>query len=131
MGDYIDFFDIKVNMSSKIDDWHETLEHYNDEALDCMVEDVWESIKQHDEMPIMANVIQEVMLNKLQSAIINSIIEENNIDEDDTDMRDKLEDAIVYDVESWTSSLTIDGVEVAKLDEVQAAVAKLVKKLIK
>lgn len=131
MGDYIDFFDIKVNMSSKIDDWHNTLEHYNNEALDTVVEDVWELIKLHNEMPIMANVIQEVMLRKLQTAIIDSIIEENNIGEDDADMRGMLEDVIVYDVESWTSSLTIDGVDVAKLEDVQAAVNNLVKKHIK
>lgn len=131
MSDYIDFFDIKVNMSSKIDDWHDTLEHYNAEELDYIVSDVWEHLKLHNEMPIMANVIQEVVLGKLQNAIIASIIKDNDISEDDTEMRGKLEDAIVYDVESWTSSLTIDGVEVAKLEDVQAAVAKLVDKLIK
>ena len=131
MGDYIDFFNIKVNMSSKIDDWHDTLEHYNDEALDSIVEDTWAIIKQQDEMPIMANVIQSVMLDKLQQAIIDSIMKDNGIATDDVQMRDKLEEFITYEACSYTSNLSIDGVEVAELEEVQAAVKKLVKKLIK
>ena len=117
-----DFFNINDNVSDDLDEWVAALEFFDNEAIDGIEEDVWQQARESQVMPVMSNVIQDVVLNKLSKAICDHIIEES----DGNVTQEKADASINYSVNGASTRFYIDGKAVAEEDEMKEAIQAVI-----
>lgn len=73
------YFDISLNCSPKCEAWEDILDHYGEWISD---DEVWEYARHSEECPILGNVYQHLLLNR----VLSHFCEETGCDEGELDL---------------------------------------------
>lgn len=107
------FFNIPLNCSPKCESWEEILYHYRDDVSD---EDIWEYARESKELPVLANVYQNLVLDR----VIAHFCDEANVNVEDLD--------IFVFVNSIDTHLVINDWDIGRVDDYWQCIAQVSKK---
>ncbi|MFC0323664.1 hypothetical protein ACFFHT_08895 [Gallibacterium melopsittaci] len=107
------YFDIYRNCSPKYDEWEEILNHYQDYVED---EDIWKIARESKELPILGNIYQNLVLDR----IISHFCDETGVEEEDLD--------IFLFINSIDTHLVINGWDICTVADYWGCIDKFKKK---
>lgn len=120
--DIKDFFNINNNMSNDLDEWLGALEYYDSSAMDDIEDAVWKQARESESMPVMSDIIQEVVLKKLTKAISDHIIEES----EGNVTYERIHEAVTHSINGSSTRFYIHNEAVAEEDEMKAAIQSII-----
>lgn len=112
-----DFFNIDSSISFKFDGLATALLSFDENALSDIQEEVWEAARESDSVPNIGDIIQENVLSKLKTAIIDSI--------EDADVKNYIESKMSHWVNGMDTHFYIDGSSLSDIYEIRVAIDEL------
>lgn len=112
-----DFFNIDSSVSFKLEGLAQALLSFDENALSGIEEEVWEEARESDSVPNIGNIIQENVLGKLKTAIIDSI--------EDTCVRNYIEGNMNHWVNGMDTHFYMDGSSLSDIYEIRVAIDEL------
>lgn len=133
ISDILKQFDASNLVSEHLPAWAELLKDYSSPSYDEeMLEDyikaqVWREAREHSRMPVFANIIQSVVLERLKNAIIgNAFI--TQAPSKRLAVRDLLFEKIGWSIDKADTHFYIDDKTVGSKDEIISAIETLITK---
>ena len=113
-------FNVDAAVSEDFAGWLDALINISGDAQYDIEEVVWARVRESEELPMIADTLQEVVLDRLKCAIINSVIETNPLNEE---VESYLDNEIQFEIANIGSSLFIGETMVTDHDSIKSALA--------